>query len=124
MADDFTITETESFQYGDNEIVIMEAFNKDTCFMSKMNSGCSDQVNKRNEKGERICQSTDGGLLLSLSDTESEKYQPDSSSRRLVRHVTLTGDVIREYEFQEDGQTRLFNIPRTIKQNANTDIYR
>lgn len=68
-----------------------------------------------------ICKSTDGGLLVSLS--ESENFQSDSHSRSLVRHVTLAGDVIREYEYQEDGQTRLFTAPVRIKQNANTDIY-
>uniref|UniRef100_A0A8W8IYZ2 B box-type domain-containing protein n=1 Tax=Magallana gigas TaxID=29159 RepID=A0A8W8IYZ2_MAGGI len=69
-----------------------------------------------------ICQSTEGGLLVSLRDTESERYQLDSSSRRLVRHVTLNGDVICEYEFQEDGQTRLFTVPWRVKQSTNTDI--
>uniref|UniRef100_A0A8W8MUN2 B box-type domain-containing protein n=1 Tax=Magallana gigas TaxID=29159 RepID=A0A8W8MUN2_MAGGI len=69
-----------------------------------------------------ICQSTEGGLLVTLKDTESEPLQPDSHSRRLVRHVTLTGDVIREYEYQEDGQTRLFTLPYRVRQNGNTDI--
>lgn len=55
--------------------------------------------------------------------SESENFQSDSHSRSLVRHVTLAGDVIREYEYQEDGQTRLFTAPVRIKQNANTDIY-
>ncbi|XP_065925876.1 uncharacterized protein [Magallana gigas] len=69
-----------------------------------------------------ICQSTEGGLLVTLGDNESEPYQPVSHSRRLVRHVTLTGDVIREYEYQEDGQTRLFTLPVRVRQNGNTDI--
>uniref|UniRef100_K1QPY3 Uncharacterized protein n=1 Tax=Magallana gigas TaxID=29159 RepID=K1QPY3_MAGGI len=69
-----------------------------------------------------ICQSTDDGLLLTLRDTESDFFQPNSQSRRLVRHVTLTGDVIREYEYQEDGRTRLFNAVRRVRQNGNTDI--
>lgn len=66
------------------------------------------------------CQS--GGLQVTLTDAESERGQVDSHSRRLARHVTLTGDVIREYEYQDDGQTRLFNEPTRIKQNGNTDI--
>ncbi|XP_052703772.1 uncharacterized protein LOC128180031 [Crassostrea angulata] len=69
-----------------------------------------------------IHQSTEGGLLVTLCDPESERYQPDSHSRRLVRHMTLTCDVIREYEYQEDGQTRLFTVPRRVRQNGNTDI--
>ncbi|XP_078312058.1 uncharacterized protein LOC111137468 [Crassostrea virginica] len=69
-----------------------------------------------------ICQTMDGGLLITLGDNESNLYQPNSDSRRLVRHVTLTGDVIREYEYQEDGQTRLFTVPLKVTQNGNTDI--
>ena len=41
----------------------------------------------------------------------------------LVRYVTIAGDIIREYEYQEDGQTRLFTWPSMVKQNGNTDIY-
>ncbi|XP_078336959.1 uncharacterized protein LOC111132501 [Crassostrea virginica] len=69
-----------------------------------------------------ICQTMDGGLLVTLGDTESDNLKPNSDSRRLVRHVTLAGDVIREYEYQEDGQTRLFTSPERVTQNGNTDI--
>lgn len=69
-----------------------------------------------------ICQSTEGGLLVTLVDDNIKKCHPDSKSRRLVIHVTLTGDVIREYEYQEDGQTRLFTVPYKVRQNGNTDI--
>lgn len=69
-----------------------------------------------------ICQSTERGLLVSLMDDESEIYKPNSSSRRLVKHMTLTGDVIRDYQYQEDGQTRLFTVSHKVKQNGNSDI--
>ena len=69
-----------------------------------------------------ICQTKDGGLFVTLEDTETERYEPNPHSRRLVRHVTLTGDVIHEYEFQGDSQTRLFTSPYIVKQNGNTDI--
>lgn len=52
-------------------------------------------------------------------DDESERYQPNWHSRRLVRHVILTGDVIRKYKYQEDGQTRLFAVPYKVIQNGN-----
>ena len=60
--------------------------------------------------------------MISLADKESGPYQPNSDSQRLMRHVTLTGDVIHEYEYQEDGRTRLFKLPGRITQNGNTDI--
>ena len=69
-----------------------------------------------------ICQTMEGGLLVTLIDIESDPYQLNSDSRRLLRHVTLTGDVIGEYEYQEDGQTRLFTGPSEVTQNSNTDI--
>ena len=69
-----------------------------------------------------ICQTKDGGLLVTLTDTETDGYEPNSESRCLVRHVTLTGDVIHEYEYQEDSQTRLFTWPYIVQQNGNTDI--
>ncbi|XP_061184795.1 uncharacterized protein LOC133192804 [Saccostrea echinata] len=69
-----------------------------------------------------ICQSVDGGLLVTLIDNESDDYKLESHSRRLVRHITVTGDVIHEYEYQEDGQTRLFMYPFRVTQNSNSDI--
>ncbi|XP_052683071.1 uncharacterized protein LOC128163495 [Crassostrea angulata] len=69
-----------------------------------------------------ICQSTEGGLLVTLVDDCTKEFHPDSKNRCLVIHVTLTGDVIREYEYQGDGQTRLFTIPLRVRQNGNSDI--
>ncbi|XP_062572810.1 uncharacterized protein LOC134234781 [Saccostrea cucullata] len=69
-----------------------------------------------------ICQSVDSGLLVTLRDKESDIYNLNTSSRRLVRHITMTGDVIHEYEYQENGQTRLFKLPDAVTQNINSDI--
>ncbi|XP_062615091.1 uncharacterized protein LOC134276816 [Saccostrea cucullata] len=73
-----------------------------------------------------ICQSVDGGLLVTLRDNkldnESDVYELESHSRRLVRHITVTGDVIHEHEYQEDGHTRLFTLPGSVTQNSNSDI--
>ncbi|XP_062604150.1 uncharacterized protein LOC134265969 [Saccostrea cucullata] len=65
-----------------------------------------------------ICQSAFGGLLVTLRGKELDSYKLESRSRRLVRHITMTGDVIHEYEYQEDGQTRLFMFPGRIIQNS------
>lgn len=73
-------------------------------------------------KPEGICQSIQDGLFISLIDDDSEIYHLESHSRRLVRHVAMSGVVIREYEYHEDGHTRLFTLPVRIKQNGNTDI--
>ena len=60
----------------------------------------------------------DGDLLVTLIDTGTDTYEPTPQSRRLVRQVTRTGDVIYEYEYQEDGKTILFTVPFRIKQNV------
>uniref|UniRef100_A0A8W8IJJ6 Tripartite motif-containing protein 2 n=1 Tax=Magallana gigas TaxID=29159 RepID=A0A8W8IJJ6_MAGGI len=168
--DDITVTETDSFQYGDKSIVVLEAIKKDTCFVGGLISGYIEKVDKRNKKEmiinvnvNDVCvtdngdvYATDydsdsivrlspsgsvskvfrtaplvprgigrfkeGGLLVTLRDNPSEEFQPDSDSRRLVIHVTFTGDLIREYEYHEDGQTRLFILPWRVRQNNNTDI--
>ena len=69
-----------------------------------------------------ICPTMNGELLITLKDTGLDHYELNPRSRRLVRHVTLSGDVVREYEYQEDGQTRLFTDPLRVTQNGNTDI--
>ncbi|XP_062585422.1 uncharacterized protein LOC134247103 [Saccostrea cucullata] len=69
-----------------------------------------------------ICQSVDSGLLVTLMDNVSDHYKLESHSRRLVRHITVTGEVFREYEYQEAGQTRLFTRPFRVTQNSNRDI--
>ncbi|XP_062577870.1 uncharacterized protein LOC134239735 [Saccostrea cucullata] len=66
--------------------------------------------------------SVDGGLLVSLRERESDLYNLKSHSRRLVRHFTVRGDVIHEYEYQEDGQTRLFTLPYRMTQSSNSGI--
>ncbi|XP_061185005.1 uncharacterized protein LOC133193021 [Saccostrea echinata] len=66
-----------------------------------------------------ICQPVDSGLLVTWIDKESDVYKLESHSRRLVRHITVTGEVINEYE---DGQPRLFTFPYRVTQNSNSDI--
>ncbi|XP_062583729.1 uncharacterized protein LOC134245466 [Saccostrea cucullata] len=64
-----------------------------------------------------ICHSIDGGLLVTFTD-----HELDSHSKSLVRHFTATGEVINEYEYQEDGQTRMLACPTKITQNRRGDI--
>ncbi|XP_062572807.1 uncharacterized protein LOC134234778 [Saccostrea cucullata] len=44
------------------------------------------------------------------------------STDPLVPGGILTGDVIHEYEYQEDGQTRLFTAPYKVTENRKGDI--
>lgn len=142
--DDVTASGTETFQYGDKLLQVLEAVNDDACLVVSLDSNCIGKVNKRNKKTKKknitvnslcvtgsrdlyvtdyknksivrlspsgsvstvfstallepggICQSIEKELLVSLMDENSEPLQLNPQSQRLVRHVTLTGDVIRE----------------------------
>lgn len=69
-----------------------------------------------------ICQTIDGDLLVTLSGAESDLYDLNFHSRRLLRHVTVNGNIIKDFEYHEDRQTRLFTLPARVEQNGNTDI--
>ena len=169
-AEQITVIETNSFQWSDCAINVLEAMTEDTCLLTDSDLPYFEQVNKsgqtikqfsvdlndvclidnnevyvtdaKNNSVSRlspsdlvspvfstdplepagICKTMDGGLLITLRDNESDRYQLNLGSRRLVRHVTLTGDVIHEFEYDEDGQTRLFTWPRRVTQNFNFDV--
>ena len=105
-----------------NEVYITDIYNKSISRLSPSGS-VSPVFGTDPQEPWGICQTMDSDLLVTLTDAETDDlYQLNSDSRRLVRHVTLTGDVIREYEYQEDGQTRLFTLPVRVTQNGNTDI--
>ncbi|XP_061194734.1 uncharacterized protein LOC133202878 [Saccostrea echinata] len=168
--DDVSVTETSSFNYGDERIVLLKAFSDDLCYIRKLKSEYIEEINKQGEKMEKhniyptdicvtdkdeiyftdftdnsirflspegsvstvvrtlplspggICQCLGGGFLVTLRDTETELYKLESHSRNLLRHISWTGDVISEYEFHGDGQTRLFTLPVRVSQSSNTDI--
>ncbi|XP_062597507.1 uncharacterized protein LOC134258921 [Saccostrea cucullata] len=168
--DDITAVETDSFQYSENSVLILEALSDDRCLLMAKDTNYMNLVNTQGEKKSRfrfgdfcsdfcafskniyfttedsicklclsgsnltvcstdplkplgICDSENDGFLVSLIDPGFDNFDEiDASCRRLVTHVTLTGDVIQEYEFQKNGQTRLFTVPYKLCQNKNSDI--
>ncbi|XP_062609426.1 uncharacterized protein LOC134271196, partial [Saccostrea cucullata] len=167
---DISLTEENSFNYGDRRITLLRASNEDESYIRQSESICTEYINTKSAIKDEfkispsdmcvtksrdvyfndfknktisslspsgaisivistdlleacgICESLAGGLLVTLSDIKSNYFQLESHSRRLLRHITLTGDVIKEYEYQEDGQTRLFTWPTRVTQNSNCDI--
>ncbi|XP_061195777.1 uncharacterized protein LOC133204004 [Saccostrea echinata] len=67
-----------------------------------------------------ICWSVVGGLLITLCG-DDDPYNPDSTCRRLVRSITLSGRKVKEIEFDAKNN-RLFTFPTRVIQNKNTDI--
>ncbi|XP_062585472.1 uncharacterized protein LOC134247151 [Saccostrea cucullata] len=67
-----------------------------------------------------IWRSIIGGLLITLCE-EDDPYNPDSTCRRLVESITLSGKKVKEIEF-DTKNNRLFTFPTRVIQNKNTDI--
>ncbi|XP_062597746.1 uncharacterized protein LOC134259162 [Saccostrea cucullata] len=67
-----------------------------------------------------ICQSVDGGLLVTMMDTESKFYHLMNWSFRSVEHLTLTGDIENLHLNSKDKPLLIY--PRRVTQNGNGDI--
>ncbi|XP_062570067.1 uncharacterized protein LOC134232128 [Saccostrea cucullata] len=106
----------------DNSDIYLIDFNNDSINYLTPSGSVSKVISMDSLRPLGICQSVDGGLLVTLIDTISDRYELQSNSKRLLRHITVTGDVIHEYEYQEDCQTRLFTMPYRVEQNRNCDI--
>ncbi|XP_062570137.1 uncharacterized protein LOC134232206 [Saccostrea cucullata] len=127
-----SLTETSSFKYGDKIIAVLRALCEDQCYIGDIKTTYIEQVNKNGSVSKfigtdpleplGICRSVDGGLLVTLRDMEPNPTKLELYSRRLVRHITVTGDVTNEHEYQENGHTRLFTMPVRVIQNSNSDI--
>ena len=61
-----------------------------------------------------------GDLLISMQN-EYSSFKT-SYSRGLVRKMTISGDVIRNYEFLSDGKTPLFHSPRKAVEHYNGNV--
>ncbi|XP_062609424.1 uncharacterized protein LOC134271194 [Saccostrea cucullata] len=103
------------------DVYYTNARNKSVCFLSPSRSifkiFSSESLVPRG-----ICISRIGGLLVIFTNSESDLCNLQSQSRCFVRHITLMGDLIHEYEYKKDGHTRLFTFPVRITQNSNSDI--
>lgn len=62
-------------------------------------------------------------ICISLKDTVSDDYRLSSRSRRLVRFAigNTIDEFMSEYEYEEDGNTRLFTLPSRVAVNGITN---
>ncbi|XP_061184979.1 uncharacterized protein LOC133192992 [Saccostrea echinata] len=105
----------------DNNVYFIDAINTSISCLSP--SGSVSTVISTDPLVPRgICQSVSGGLLVTLTEATLDLNTLESHCRCLLRHITMTGDVIHEYEYQEDGETKLLTLPYRITQNGNCDI--
>ena len=68
-----------------------------------------------------ISKTQTGDILVSLKDS-GYLFNLTPSSRRLVQRMTLTGKILRRYEFHKNGTTRLFTQPLRTAENGNSDV--
>ncbi|KAJ8298957.1 LOW QUALITY PROTEIN: hypothetical protein KUTeg_023017 [Tegillarca granosa] len=66
----------------------------------------------------RLCEASDGNLLVSL--IEKPSYKVNKSSRRLVSKITMGGTTRESYEYH--NRSRLFTWPQGVSENINKDI--
>ena len=81
----------------------------------------SDIVSTKPLHPDAITMTQTDDILVALKDS-GDDYNLNSSSRRLVQRMTLTGKVLHTYEFREDGVTRLLTFPFRTTENGNSDI--
>ena len=67
-----------------------------------------------------IGRAVNGKVLVSLVDEISGSRA--EKSERKVQMVSLSGDVVRTYEYGDDGTTRVFTLPNEVTQNYNSDV--
>ena len=69
-----------------------------------------------------ISKTQTGDIFVSLIDGGDYYKLQQTTKRRLVQRMTLTGKVLHTYELREDGVTRLFTNPTRTTENGNSDI--
>ena len=67
-----------------------------------------------------VCITNAGELLISMWDEDS--YSRTSSSRRLVKRMTMEGEEVCVYEYDNDGKTPLFHRPIVTVEHSNGDV--
>ncbi|XP_062572809.1 uncharacterized protein LOC134234780 [Saccostrea cucullata] len=117
----FSITPTDMCVTDNSDVYFTDEINKSISCLSPSGS-VSTVISTDPLRPLGICLSVDGGLLVTLKDNALGLHKLELYSRRLVRHITVTGDVIHVYEYQEDGHTRLFTFPFRVVQNSDSDI--
>ena len=92
-----------------NEVKMIDKFDK-----------CSVLFNTGNLHPAFVTITNAGELLISMWDEDS--YSRTSSSRRLVRRMTMEGEEVCVYEYDNDGKTPLFTRPTKTVQHNNGDV--
>lgn len=119
---EFSVNVYDFCMSANGEVYFTNRMNKNIGLLSPPTGTLSTSLNTRPLEPLGICLTMDGHLLVTLVNTDSEIFQRNSNCRSLVRQMKMTGEVIHEYEYQEDGKTRLFKEPVRVTQNNNTDV--
>lgn len=115
--------ECDAFTRGPhNEIIVSHLEEQSISVIASTSSNFHEEnISTKPLAPEGVTLANNGGILVTLVD-DSTKFTLDATSRRLVRLMTLSGEVTRDYEYREDGKSRLFTLPRRAIQKRNGDI--
>jgi hypothetical protein len=115
--------ECDAFTTGPNdEIIVSHLEEQSISVIARTSSSFHEKnISTKPLEPEGVTLANNGDILVTLVD-DSMKFTLDAKSRRLVRLMTLSGEITRDYEYREDGKTRMFTLPRRAIQRRNGDI--
>ncbi|XP_062611447.1 uncharacterized protein LOC134273272 [Saccostrea cucullata] len=113
--------ECDAFTIGPNNEIIVTHLEAHNISIMSSSGVLEHQISTSPLEPEGVSLANNGAIFVTLVDNSME-FILNSGSRRLVRLMTLSGDVMRDYEFREDRKTRLFTLPRRVIQRRNSDI--
>ena len=103
----------------DDEIILCDDEKNEVKMIDKSDKCCV-LFNTAELHPKYVSMSNAGELLISMWDEDS--YSRTSASRRLVKRMTLGGEVVCVYEHDNDGKTPLLNRPKQTVEHYNGDV--
>lgn len=113
--------ECDAFTLGPNNEIIATHLEAQSITIITSSETFKREISTSPLEPEGISLANNDCLLVTLVDNSME-FSLNERSRRLVRLMAVSGEVIRDYEYREDRKTRMFTLPRQAIQRKNDDI--
>lgn len=113
--------ECDAFTLGPNNEIIATHLEAQSITIITSSETFKREISTSPLEPEGISLANNDCLLVTLVDNSME-FSLNERSRRLVRLMSVSGEVIRDYEYREDRKTRMFTLPRQAIQRKNDDI--
>lgn len=114
-------SECDAFAIGPNNEIIATHLEAQTISIIASSGTFKRKLSTTPLEPEGVSLANNDNIFVTLVDSSLE-FSLNEKSRRLVRLMSISGDVLRDYEFREDGKSRMFTLPRRVIQRKNSDI--